>query len=74
MAASTPHQRLYIRCLLAELGIATLFVSEPLLPYAGAAGLPELTVGQRLDEVLRHLDSNQARALTKALVATEVPA
>ncbi|HEY4145199.1 hypothetical protein [Pinirhizobacter sp.] len=75
MAGSTPHQRLHIRCLLAELEIASLFVTEKLLAYSNSAGITNWSVGQRVDDLLRNLDGDKARGLAKALIGPEqVPA
>lgn len=68
MANSTPHQRLHIRCLLIELGISSLHVTDELLPYCATAGITTWSTGDRLDDVLNHITGEQARALAKALM------
>ena len=71
MSASTPHQRLQIRCLLIELEISSVHVTAELLVYAQRAGITSWSEGQRLDDLLRDLDGDKARALAKALISPE---
>lgn len=73
MANATPHQRLHIRCLLIELEISSLHVTDELLPYCATAGIVTWAVGDRLDDVLNRISGEQARALAKALMAPAPP-
>lgn len=68
MAAATPHQCLHIRCLLIELAISSLHVTAELLPYGAIAGITTWAVGDQLEDRLRQLTGEQARALAKALL------
>lgn len=71
MAATTPHQRLHIRCLLIELEISSLHVTAELIPCAERAGITTWSVGDRLDDVLNQITGDQARALAKVLICPE---
>lgn len=71
MANSTPHQRLHIRCLLIELEISSLHVTDELLPYCTRAGITTWSVGDRIDDVLNQITGDQARALAKVLICPE---
>ncbi|MBN8714398.1 MAG: hypothetical protein J0H50_10575 [Xanthomonadales bacterium] len=72
MAASTPHQRLHVRCLLTELEISSLHVTVELLPYCERAGITTWQVGDRIDDVLNAITGDQARALARALISPEL--
>ncbi|MGB3749419.1 MAG: hypothetical protein WA961_14565 [Rhodanobacter sp.] len=69
MAATTPYQRLHIRCLLIELEISSLHVTAELLPFCARAGITTWQVGDRIDDVLHAISGEQARALAKALLS-----
>ncbi|MEW5833621.1 MAG: hypothetical protein AB1832_01035 [Pseudomonadota bacterium] len=70
MADSTPHQRLYIRCMLHDLGMSTLHVDEHHIAVAEACSISGFTEGQRLDEALTRLTVEQAREYSRQLALT----
>lgn len=71
MGASSPHQRLHIRCLMQELGMSTLTVGSAHVCVAEQAGIQGWTAGDRLDQRLREISDDQARSLAHGLLSSE---
>lgn len=74
MALSTPHQRLHIRTLLRELDLSTLRVEDEHVRLAEAIGIKDWHPGKPLDDALRAITVEQARAFAKVCLSGEVPA
>jgi len=72
MSTPTSYQRLHVRCLLIELGISSLHVTDELLPFCERAGITTWSIGDRIDDVLKTITGEQARALAKVLISPEV--
>jgi hypothetical protein len=68
MSTPTSYQRLHVRCLLIDLEISSLHVTDELLPYCEAAGITTWSIGDRIDDRFNAITSVQARALAKALI------
>jgi len=74
MSASSPHQRLHIRCLMQELDLPTLSIGDAHLRFANQAGIQGWTTGDRLDQRLREISDVQARSLAHVLLSSEATA
>lgn len=71
-AASTPHQRLYIRTLMRELDLEVGRMTRAHRRFFAASGLAQPEPNERIDAVLCRMTKAQAVALSLALKA-EVP-
>jgi hypothetical protein len=64
---STPRQRLYLRCLMDELGLSSFEITLFHRKHFVAADLEFPSCGRRIDDVLTELTRDQASALVKVL-------
>lgn len=60
---STPHQRLYIRCLMQRIELDNQFITLQTLRYFDLAGIKRPREGARLDEALAELTKEHAQLL-----------
>jgi hypothetical protein len=65
---STPHQRLHIRTLMAQLDLDTARMTADFRRYFDAAGLPQPPADESVDAVLCGLTRQKASALAAALM------